>query len=683
MSSTMRNQLLPDEVMWIIVEQVDDRRTLHALLTTSKLVFHAAVKRLWADPFRFLLFDREGFLCLLKYVLAISPCTRPDVVARRRAFSVSRLRSLRGRKHAGPYVNYLALIRHIEFDYDDLSDFFCDEVLMDIQVALPWAICDGHFGQLVTLTLLPCHVGEYLKTIPTMTRLTKIFWTRLEESDDSLEEIYRFVQAFVAEHGERGRQIDMAFEVDEFLDRDFYNSDDLIRIYRLLDPCPTSKQVIDNAADWARCLAHLEDMDFGHIRSISLTQSHQNLETVLPRCTRVETLSLRMVHRPLTLFGQALQDSQPCLQQSLEIQPPKGAPVFFPPPLKSISFSMPMGQFPSTMETLASSLGSTLEEIRLNLDCITSFDENPLATIVEDGVEAYHLQTVRWDFPQLRHLIVRNFTCEALTFDQGDMSGTPRLEHLEILTPFLGSFVSAHVPGWPESPRKCVQWRLPQLCKLMLDGPLAAQFNPISLAHSPLLQELSFNTAFPLTWTCKEGAEAPRVQCSTVPLPALTYLTLCGQSLLNLDIVTRAGPVDTPANGLAHGGGSGKTKSLSRPLSPPPLLTRLEKRRRRDQCRDPIYRGLLQADRFPRLQMLNIGSLPYTLLSWLVQAACQLPQLRHVNVASMEDTVPAEFELSCLGLAQSSSISKTDRLQCIYFSFPVVQGYKKRCLDAA
>ncbi|KAF9975067.1 hypothetical protein BGZ73_001399 [Actinomortierella ambigua] len=295
---TSIHQRLPDELLQMIINMVDDRPTLHTLLTVSKTVFDVSVKKLWEAPFHFEW--NPNFIRLFTYVFAISPCCRPDIVALREELGIQKLSSApregtvpEAREEAAPYIDYLALVRHVDLDIDYASLQISDDTFTLIEQALPWIICNGQFGQFVSVSLSCVNVEALIDAIPTMTRLTRIKWVGITDIQEFAKSVRPFVEAFVDAHGERGRQIDLAIGLDRrfpYLKEQDEMDQILVDISRLLGPLPSSKRAIDDRFSWARCMAHLEHMDFSGVRELNMIYTPDFLHHILPRCRWLEKL---------------------------------------------------------------------------------------------------------------------------------------------------------------------------------------------------------------------------------------------------------------------------------------------------------------------------------------------------------------------------------------------------------
>ncbi|KAF9975068.1 hypothetical protein BGZ73_001398 [Actinomortierella ambigua] len=449
-----QQQPIPHEVMSMIVREVDDCATLYALLTTCKTLFRFSVRQLWEDPFRFA-FEPRQFKLLLKRLLAISPCTVLTVVSLRLKYGVScqwtereSEQALQNQDHEGDlYIDYLALVRHIQLGYARLSSLIKDTKYREIEKALPWIICNGNFDRILTLAISPREARDYYDSLSTMTRLTRLYWVIHVRGQPYAADISAFVRRLVEAQGERGRQVDIEIVPTPQVLQSFTAHQHLLEVCKMLTPYPTNKRTIVNQMDWARCLAHVDNVDFSRIREAKLMEVDEE---------RLKTIDNR-------LLG-ALN--------------PVGVPVSAVPPLRRIFVAVAIRDIMPFVDDLAMFFGGTLEVLDLILNWLpvivssNNLDGNSLANA--------SFLSGEWNF---------------LTLDQGHMSGMPRLERLSLNDgKFQESFCYSRVYSVPSSTANSLStfgsWRLSELRTLYLNGLSVAQFDPMSLMFSSKLEKL-------------------------------------------------------------------------------------------------------------------------------------------------------------------------------------------------
>ncbi|KAG0242089.1 hypothetical protein BGW41_004905 [Actinomortierella wolfii] len=516
--------VLAPEILLMIVQHVGDQPTLYSLLTTSKVLFDAAVRRLYLDPFAYTEHSPEMCERLCKWILTLSSSTRQEIEALREEMQISRRPSHpqtgEGVRTDGPYIDYLSLVKHVEILFIGEHDFQAAvELKKKMLPVLPWAICpDGRFSQLSTITIISDQVNAYLPTIPSMTKLQTVIWDPTPyHRHRNMPNMRRFVEAFVAAHGDRGRKLIMFFETCEDIDDEEYFDEiegvipELVDIYRLLDPFPPTKRSIIRGNSWMRCLAHKDKMDFGNIQEIDVNFDEE-LEGILPRCHQLESLRCEDGLISTRIFQWAVEECRKVSEeQGQERHPPSI------PPLKKIDLFVDRAVIATTMRDIRTCFSSTLESLEL---CFTSSTElfagfSETEDLEQDEYSTYvaGARVLRvgseWNVPKLQHL--RLYGTDTRCFMSVDptttFSGTPNLETL-----VLGDSSSLH-----EDPEElyreedqdpdlvddalikqvvlkpCRIWNLPKLRELGLRGASAAQFHPETLLRTRDLEDLTLN----------------------------------------------------------------------------------------------------------------------------------------------------------------------------------------------
>ncbi|KAG0254876.1 hypothetical protein DFQ27_006578 [Actinomortierella ambigua] len=180
------------DVLFLIIDNVDDGGALFSLLTVSKHVFQRACWALYRDP-GFIL-RQKGYesrktstVAFVRLMLAISPAGDSSTSMLRLAFDVSRA-------DGPPMLDYLSLIRvvrwkdvltkcfaHVPRDLKDLVEWNClvDGVPDDFPSlgvdCLTRAICLHQLGNIVELEIQPAGIVEYLHRAPQARCLRRIF----------------------------------------------------------------------------------------------------------------------------------------------------------------------------------------------------------------------------------------------------------------------------------------------------------------------------------------------------------------------------------------------------------------------------------------------------------------------------------------------------------------------------
>ncbi|KAF9969216.1 hypothetical protein BGZ73_008544 [Actinomortierella ambigua] len=711
---------IPGEILRMISDHVDDDdyRTLFGLLTLSKALFHAAVEKLWADPFHFDL-QLAQFLRLFKFVLAISPCRRKEAEYYRKRFQVTRLPS---ESEPGPYIDYLALVRHGSGGLNFLYQCQASTSPVRFHSILPWVICNGQLGQLTSLTLHPLDVKSVLELIPTMTQLVEVRWTCLEQINGRLpaayvEGISEFVKAFVAEHGKHGRRIDM---------HEFYAYDQpdvevvsmkVLHMCRLLGPC-RDKQVIDNPYDWERCIAHKDIMDFSRIQEIRLAILEEHLDDIMSRCPRLHELSIAVCNVPQFLYWFSKQ-GRAHSRLSVVAPAPTRPLLSVVPPLKRISLGMPRNYLSSIMVGLASSFGSTLEMIDLEIQKVRYHSDDDEGYKLDADIydtltthagrtDVLEFRTALWSFPNLQTLVICNNADILLVFDQSDMSGMPNLEHLKITSPYMYDDEHSSFPPAPPYDttlmKPCGVWKLPKLRLVKLDTALAWQFNLESLAWSPemLVLDLDVSLGFIdmidtlLTTQSVAAEDGGLVKLwPDVRLPKMEDLRVSSDIArdLNLETIARSMPnlkvlkVHTgddldcyPEEPLLSRFIHGMSPAMKRKEpSPFPLqhLTYLELAGEWIQ-EDQDFHDLLLMNLLPNLTELSVHNIYYEPFTWLIDSACQSATLQHVEVESVEGYSDALIHPVLLGLGFQGMPHGPTEDSDMRFTVGGLVGYKQR-----
>ncbi|KAG0242088.1 hypothetical protein BGW41_004904 [Actinomortierella wolfii] len=525
--SRLPSTLVP-EVLEMVVQHVDDRFTLHSLVCTSRLFFEAAVPRLYADPFRYTRYSPRACMKLFRWILTISPSTRPEVEAIRRELGIVQQpyqapvgspSSNQSSIASGPLVDYLSHVRHAKVQFSDFIDIEINRSFKKMMTPiLPWAICDeGHFNNLVSMSVVSAQADKFLASVPSMTNLKSIYWdpTPYDKSRD-MAAIRRFVEAFVEAHHERdGRKLNMYFEcdVEDREDKMNFVIPELVDIYRLLDPLPPSKNSIMTSNSWMRCLAHKDKMDFGKIQKIDMIPDKELL-SILPRCHKLESLScgLGVLNSRLFRWAAGDSDNTPSCAADDDSPPP---PVM---PLKRLKTNVRRSIVKMTLRDVRKAFDSTLEDLELTivkptlgLVGVEEDDEDDGASPEFFGSSRVIRLGSELNLPKIRRLVINGTGCQCFLVLDPDTAFNNML-HLETLsiedpsssfsdperlssdlpsdasTTSLGTMTFDQLQLIP-----CDAWYMPRLRELELHGASAAQFHPETLQWSPGLQRLVLN----------------------------------------------------------------------------------------------------------------------------------------------------------------------------------------------
>ncbi|KAF9973882.1 hypothetical protein BGZ73_002839 [Actinomortierella ambigua] len=678
------SRLVP-ELLEMVVLHVDDRFTLHSLLLTNRLLFEAAVPRLYADPFRYTRYSPRSCKRLFKWILTISPSTREEVETARVEMGVVQqpyqppVASATAKKSAGgagagggssnssgPLVDYLSYVRHIRIQFADMIDIETNRVFKKMMApVLPWAICqDGHFDKLVTLSIVSAHADQFLDSIPSMKSLKSIYWdpTPYDKSRD-MAAIRRFIEAYVDAHGDTGgRKLNMFFEcnVEDREDKMNFVIPELVDTYRLLDPLPPSKNAIMTSNSWMRCLAHKETMDFGKIQKIDMIPDKELL-SVLPRCHRLESLSCGIGVLSSRIFQWAAQETD----NGSGDEDAAGAPRAVMP-LKRFRSNVRRSIVKCTLRDLRGGFDSTLEELDLNivkptLSMLGVEEDDELGDVRPEYFN--NARVIRFgteiNFPKLRRLVIDGTSCQCFLAIDPDSTFANML-HLETmkiedpsssfsdpdrLSDNASDASSIHSSATTTIEElhlvPCNAWYLPRLRELELHGASAAQFHPETLQWVPQLERLVLNMK-------STYLKIPRLRSNWTErswawhLPSLRYLILAGPGafLINLaalqmhmpsleDLTLIVGNTDENTGSLAaflkRGDRAASTGSFTTsPLAHP--LRRLRfKGRWKMMALDLV--ALLDGGLFSDLTELWIAHMPWILTDLAIDRASHHPSL--------------------------------------------------------
>ncbi|KAF9159082.1 hypothetical protein DFQ26_006940 [Actinomortierella ambigua] len=551
----------------MVVLHVDDRFTLHSLLLTNRLLFEAAAPRLYADPFRYTRYSPRSCMRLFKWILTISPSTRPEVETARVELGVVQLppyqpssaspTAKQSNKPPGPLVDYLSYVRHAKVQFSDLIDIDTNRNFKKMMApVLPWAICeDGHFDKLISMSIVSAHADQFLTSVPSMKSLKSIYWdpTPYDKTRD-MAAIRRFVEAFVESHKDRdGRKLNMYFEcdVEDRGDKMNFVIPELVDIYRLLDPLPSSKNSIMTSNSWMRCLAHKDSMDFGKIQKIDMIPDKELL-SILPRCHRLESLSCGIGVLSSRIFQWAAEETD-----TAEGDDDSASTAVMP--LKRLRSNVRRSIVKRTLRDLRAGFDSTLEDLELSIVKPTLGLAGIEEEDEEDGASPEYFNNARvirfgpeLNFPKLRRLAIDGTSCQCFLVIDPDSTFANML-HLETLkledpsssfsdpdrlsdTQSDASSISINSTSIDELHLvPCEAWYLPRLRELELHGASASQFHPETLQWAPGLERLVLNMK-------STYLKIPRLRSNWTErswawhLPVLRHLVLAGPGafLINL-----------------------------------------------------------------------------------------------------------------------------------------------------
>ncbi|KAG0228812.1 hypothetical protein BGW41_003261 [Actinomortierella wolfii] len=496
------------EVLSRIIRQIDSAPTLFSLLTVNKVVFELAAKQLY------------------RKVLNM-----PELSANKALHMLRQHFNVEWPRKNAPYIDYLRLLTDARFNiHTDVQGWKQGPALLanlDLRMAIIWAICGHRLSEITALQVvtdelrvepffLDAHLNKY-------EALERVEFTLSSPKDITV--VQEFLKRFIKVNP-RAKKLE-AILIGARPD-DIQN---IRAIARLLAP-PRSPRRID-MLNFVACHSHRKTVDFSQVGSVeyigyptpSMKEEHI-LKDLLPLCPQLETFVGNVSDPRVRMFGWAVNNLSSTKQfPSLRFVRFTGESL---PALVAIDDAL--RGFASTLVRLDATIidnlnfakdhfsmkrfGAACRLPRLQRLSLDSLVPNVSVTLDPDAMP--HM-------PMLKELVIGN-PCEA---PEEGMQYSEMLHHMYPIN------------MWPVL-------RLPALTHLSLGGRAAAEFNPDSFLHMPLLTSLSLGLLHEdwgeywykhlWTWNWRlpmlEFLELEGAMVSTFTLavlhylPALTSLTL-------------------------------------------------------------------------------------------------------------------------------------------------------------